>query len=346
MPCSRCSCCRRSRPRRWRARNSALVGQMVMQGASSQWLQRITEKFRLTLGNVPVSMYFHPGAVHAEGHVVLALARDRAGVTADAAVAIEQEPEPCHETLLSLSNKNPSRAIRRCCRFQRPRGTGGAHRRTAAPPDGRRCPQGRAAGVAVARLKVAEAVGRRCAGRGPRGRSPPRSGQIPSGPDPARRELAPPRLQARRRRRTDSGPWPRKSRDGPAPSCARHGRPRPPHRCRRAPPQRRPASGRGSRGPQAQASQQVVISGHMAVQRGLTDTESIGHAGEGQLVEPLRVGNLGRGGYHPFGVQGAPGQGVPLLSTTIVLLVHRCRQRYRPRESCADVKLAGIAQPL
>ena len=40
------------------ARNSALVGQMLMQGASSQWLQRITEKFRLTLGNVPVSMYF------------------------------------------------------------------------------------------------------------------------------------------------------------------------------------------------------------------------------------------------------------------------------------------------
>ena len=40
------------------ARNSAFVGQMVMHGASSHWLQRITEKCRLASGNFPVSMYF------------------------------------------------------------------------------------------------------------------------------------------------------------------------------------------------------------------------------------------------------------------------------------------------
>ena len=40
------------------ARYSAEVGQIVMHGASSHWLHRITENLRATLGNVPVSMYF------------------------------------------------------------------------------------------------------------------------------------------------------------------------------------------------------------------------------------------------------------------------------------------------
>ena len=40
------------------ARYSALVGQIDMHGASSHWLQRMTEKCRLTFGNEPVSMYF------------------------------------------------------------------------------------------------------------------------------------------------------------------------------------------------------------------------------------------------------------------------------------------------
>ena len=40
------------------ARNRALVGQMLMHGASSQWLHRITEKCRSASGNDPVSMYF------------------------------------------------------------------------------------------------------------------------------------------------------------------------------------------------------------------------------------------------------------------------------------------------
>ena len=39
-----------------------------------------------------------PGPVHTEGDVVLALARHRAGVTADAALAVEQEAEPGHRT--------------------------------------------------------------------------------------------------------------------------------------------------------------------------------------------------------------------------------------------------------
>jgi hypothetical protein len=40
------------------ARNSALVGQIVMHGASSHWLHRITENERPVFGNAPVSMYF------------------------------------------------------------------------------------------------------------------------------------------------------------------------------------------------------------------------------------------------------------------------------------------------
>ena len=39
------------------ARNSAEVGQIVMHGASSHWLHRITVNLRLTSGNSPVSMY-------------------------------------------------------------------------------------------------------------------------------------------------------------------------------------------------------------------------------------------------------------------------------------------------
>src|SRR5210317_2076835 len=40
------------------ARCRAVVGQIVMHGASSQWLQRITEKERPVFGNDPDSMYF------------------------------------------------------------------------------------------------------------------------------------------------------------------------------------------------------------------------------------------------------------------------------------------------
>jgi hypothetical protein len=38
-------------------RKSAPVGQIETQGASEQWLQRITEKNRLVSGQVPFSMY-------------------------------------------------------------------------------------------------------------------------------------------------------------------------------------------------------------------------------------------------------------------------------------------------
>ncbi len=41
-------------PVRW----SALVGQIFIQGASSQWLQRMTVKDRPVFGNEPVSTYF------------------------------------------------------------------------------------------------------------------------------------------------------------------------------------------------------------------------------------------------------------------------------------------------
>jgi hypothetical protein len=39
-------------------RKSAFVGQISMQGALSQWLQRSTVKKRRVLGNVPFSVYF------------------------------------------------------------------------------------------------------------------------------------------------------------------------------------------------------------------------------------------------------------------------------------------------
>jgi hypothetical protein len=51
-----------------------------MHGASSQWLQRITEKWRPTFR-----------------HVVLALAGNRAGVAADAGLTVEEESESRHQ---------------------------------------------------------------------------------------------------------------------------------------------------------------------------------------------------------------------------------------------------------
>ena len=39
-------------------RYSATVGQIVTHGASSQWLQRSTEKYRRVSGNAPFSTYF------------------------------------------------------------------------------------------------------------------------------------------------------------------------------------------------------------------------------------------------------------------------------------------------
>ena len=78
------------------ARNSALVGQIVMHGASSHWLQRITENVRPVFGERAGLDVLDPGAVDAERHVVLALARNRAGVAPDAGVAVEQEAEAGH----------------------------------------------------------------------------------------------------------------------------------------------------------------------------------------------------------------------------------------------------------
>ena len=39
-------------------RNMACVGQAVVQGASSHWLQRVTWYARRAAGNVPTSAYF------------------------------------------------------------------------------------------------------------------------------------------------------------------------------------------------------------------------------------------------------------------------------------------------
>jgi len=40
---------------------------------------------------------FDPGTVHAECHIVLGFAGDRAGMTADATAAVQKKPESGHE---------------------------------------------------------------------------------------------------------------------------------------------------------------------------------------------------------------------------------------------------------
>ena len=79
------------------ARNSADVGQIVMHGASSHWLQRMTEKWRLTFGNEPVSMYFT--------HVRFT----PSGTSCSLLHAIVQAWQPMHE---SLSSRKPRRVMR------------------------------------------------------------------------------------------------------------------------------------------------------------------------------------------------------------------------------------------
>src|SRR5690349_9909079 len=44
------------------------------------------------VGKCPLLDVLHPGAVHGERHVVFGLARDRAGVTADALAIVDDEP--------------------------------------------------------------------------------------------------------------------------------------------------------------------------------------------------------------------------------------------------------------
>ena len=56
------------------------------------------------VGERPGLDVLHPGAVHAEGDVVLALARDGAGMAADAAVAVQQESQAGHTTTPSPPN--------------------------------------------------------------------------------------------------------------------------------------------------------------------------------------------------------------------------------------------------
>ena len=70
------------------ARNSALVGQIEMQGASSHWLQRITEKMTAGVREGAGLYVFHPGSVYPEGNIVLTLAGHGAGVAADTRVAV------------------------------------------------------------------------------------------------------------------------------------------------------------------------------------------------------------------------------------------------------------------
>ena len=71
----------------------AEVGQAVMQGASSHWLQRVTWKGAPRLrkdSNVDV---FHIRARDRERNLVLGLAGSRAGVAADAARLVDDLPQ-------------------------------------------------------------------------------------------------------------------------------------------------------------------------------------------------------------------------------------------------------------
>ena len=69
-----------------------------MHGASSQWLHRITEKCRLTSGNVPVSMYFTQVRLTPKG---------------TSCSALHATVQAWHPMQLSLSRRNPSRVTRR-----------------------------------------------------------------------------------------------------------------------------------------------------------------------------------------------------------------------------------------
>ena len=72
--------------------SSALTGQIVTHGAVVQWLQRRTAKCRRTAGKRPFSVYLTQVRKLPHRHVVLRLAGDRAGVAADAAAVVDQEP--------------------------------------------------------------------------------------------------------------------------------------------------------------------------------------------------------------------------------------------------------------
>ncbi len=72
-------------------RKSAVVGQISTHGAASQWLQRITPKWRLVCRKLALLDVLDPRAEDADRYAMLFLAGDRAGVTADAAVVIDYE---------------------------------------------------------------------------------------------------------------------------------------------------------------------------------------------------------------------------------------------------------------
>jgi hypothetical protein len=75
------------------ARNSAFVGQIVIHGASSHWLQRITENLRATSGKVPVSMYLTHVRLGGGGG---GGGRGGARMAANAVVAVEHKAQSCH----------------------------------------------------------------------------------------------------------------------------------------------------------------------------------------------------------------------------------------------------------
>ena len=77
-------------------RYNADVGQMLIQGASSHWLQRITEKCRLTLGNEPVSMY---------------LTQVRLTPSGTSCSLLHATVHAWHPIQESLSSKNPIRVM-------------------------------------------------------------------------------------------------------------------------------------------------------------------------------------------------------------------------------------------
>ena len=53
-------------------------------------------KVPLRPGKPPSLQVVHPSSVDAQGHVVLALARNRASVTADTSATVQQKPEARH----------------------------------------------------------------------------------------------------------------------------------------------------------------------------------------------------------------------------------------------------------
>jgi len=62
----------------------------------------VDEKIAASVGKLAFFDVFHPGSIHANGHIVFGLARDSTGVTADALALVNYESILRHESFPSV----------------------------------------------------------------------------------------------------------------------------------------------------------------------------------------------------------------------------------------------------